>query len=93
MIASVLAVLAAAMLTQEPAPQAQDEALRVFYLNCGLTWCDEAFLRTEVTYVNWVRDRADAQVVVLVTTLPRVPSLDPYLDARPSGRRRGEAAE
>jgi len=68
MIASVLAVVAAATLTQEPAPQAQDEALRV-YLDCRWEECDADFFRTEVTYVNWVRDRADAQVAVLVTAL------------------------
>ena len=40
-------------------------ALRVF-LDCGP--CDENYLRTEITFINYVRDRADADVHVLVTT-------------------------
>jgi hypothetical protein len=64
-------LLAAALVLQEPPPgpppqraQAQ-EALRV-YLDCGS--CDLDFLRTEMTFVNYVRDQRDAQVYVLVTT-------------------------
>jgi len=49
---------------QGPAPQG--EALRVF-LDCDY-YCDSDFLRTDITFVNWVRDRYDAQVVLLVTT-------------------------
>ena len=41
-------------------------AVNVF-LDCGFR-CDEDYLRTEITYVNWVRDRAVADVHVLVTT-------------------------
>ncbi len=40
-------------------------ALRVF-LDCNR--CDFDFLRREITFVNYVRDRYDAQVHVLVTT-------------------------
>ena len=41
------------------------EALRL-YLDCD--WgCDFTFLRSQVTYVNWVRDRQDAEVHILVT--------------------------
>ena len=41
------------------------EALRL-YLDCD--WgCDFTFLRSQVTYVNWVRDRRDAEVHILVT--------------------------
>ena len=39
--------------------------LRVF-LDC--MFCDEEFVRTEITWVNWVRDRMAADVHVLVTT-------------------------
>ena len=35
------------------------------YLDCN--FCDSDFLRDEITYVNWVRDRAVADVHVLVT--------------------------
>ena len=41
------------------------EALRVF-LDCG-RGCDRDYLRREITFVNYVRDRRDAQVHVLVT--------------------------
>jgi hypothetical protein len=42
------------------------EALRVF-LDCGRA-CDRDYLRREITFVDYVRDRRDAQVHVLVTT-------------------------
>lgn len=65
-------LLAAALVSQElppgppPLPPAQpQEALRL-YLDCGS--CDLDFLRTEITFVNYVRDQRDAQVYVLVTT-------------------------
>ena len=48
---------------QEPSTSGA-EALRVF-LDCGR--CDFDYLRREVTFVNYVRDRPDAQVHVLVT--------------------------
>lgn len=38
------------------------------YLNCFL--CDENYIKTEITYVNYVRDANIADVLVLVTTLP-----------------------
>lgn len=52
----------------QPAQQRQGtdgaDALRIF-LDCGP--CDDDFLRREITFVNYVRDRRDAQVHVLVT--------------------------
>ena len=42
-------------------------ALRVF-LDCNS--CDVNYLRTEVTFINYVRDRTDADLHVLVTTQP-----------------------
>jgi hypothetical protein len=44
----------------------QSEALRVF-LDCH-TRCDFSHYRREITFVNWVRDRQDAQVHILVTS-------------------------
>jgi hypothetical protein len=63
-------LLAAAFAIQEPLPPQQppppsQEALRV-YLDCSS--CDLDFVRTEITFVDWVRDRHDAQVYLLVTT-------------------------
>jgi hypothetical protein len=50
-----------------PGPRpSQGEALRVF-LDCQYE-CDLDYLRTEITFVNWVRDRYDGQVLVLVTS-------------------------
>lgn len=40
-------------------------ALPVF-LDCR-TFCDDSFIRTEIEWVNWVRDRAVADVQVLIT--------------------------
>ena len=50
--------------TAQPETPNGAEALRVF-LDCGR--CDDDYLRREITYVNYVRDRPDAQVHVLVT--------------------------
>jgi hypothetical protein len=52
---------------QQPAPPAQEKplALRVF-LDCE-RGCDFSYLRQEVDYLDYVRDRRDAQVHVLVT--------------------------
>lgn len=43
------------------------DAVRVF-LDCSW-YCDADFTRTEINYVNWVRDRADAHVHILVSRL------------------------
>src|SRR5262249_12037103 len=48
-----------------PSVAQQSEPLRVF-LDCQE--CDFDFFRTEITFVNFVRDRQVAQVHVLVTT-------------------------
>ncbi|MBN2322017.1 MAG: hypothetical protein JXR49_23270 [Acidobacteria bacterium] len=42
-----------------------DSAPKVF-IDCN--YCDMDYIRTEVTFVNYVRDRKDAQVHVLITT-------------------------
>lgn len=38
------------------------------YLDCQDMGCDFDYLRTEITFVNWVRDRAVADVHILVTS-------------------------
>lgn len=45
---------------------AQDINARRVFLDCQ--FCDDDFVRREVTFVDWVRDRADADVHVLVTS-------------------------
>lgn len=41
--------------------------MRVF-LDCPDSFCDFDYYRTEITFVNWVRDRQYAQVHLLITT-------------------------
>jgi hypothetical protein len=36
------------------------------YIDCGL--CDIEYIKTEITFVNYVRDRKEAQVHILITT-------------------------
>lgn len=69
---SAAALLLAALAVQTPPPQdsiraAQDSALRVF-LDCPDSYCDFDYYRTEITFVNWVRDRRFAQLHLLITT-------------------------
>ncbi len=55
---------------QEAADTAQrqsTQALRVF-LDCRSRFCDFDHFRREITFVNYVRDRTDGQVHILVTT-------------------------
>ena len=61
----LLATSAGTFVVAQETSEPQTGALRVF-LDCGW-YCDFDHLRTEITFVNWVRDRADAQVHVLVT--------------------------
>src|SRR4030042_6419487 len=35
------------------------------YIDCE--WCDIEYIKTEITFVNYVRDRKEAQVHVLIT--------------------------
>ncbi|NIM50060.1 MAG: hypothetical protein GTN62_06955 [Gemmatimonadales bacterium] len=53
---------------QEPAQQQAQatEALRVF-LDCQTFHCDFDHFRREIPYVNWMRDRQDAQLHILGT--------------------------
>ena len=44
--------------------QAPADAINIF-LDCS--YCDRTFVRTEINYVNWVRDRAVADLHVLVS--------------------------
>lgn len=60
------------ILTGQTVPQlpdtldtSQSQALRVF-LDCSA--CDDDYIRTQITYINYVRDRMEAQVHILGTT-------------------------
>ncbi len=52
-------------IAQETAAGGRTGALRLF-IDCD--WCDETFFRTEITFVDYMRDRKDADLHVLVTT-------------------------
>ena len=45
--------------------QTESEALRVF-VDCRTRYCDWDYMRRELTFINYVRDREVAQVHVLV---------------------------
>jgi hypothetical protein len=49
-----------------PEKKATPSKLRVF-LDCG--WCDQDYIRQRIKFVEYVRDRTDAQVHVLATSL------------------------
>ena len=56
---------AAAQESQVSIDELKKSAVRV-YLDCGS--CDLEYIKTEITFVNYVRDRLEAQVHVMVTT-------------------------
>ena len=63
-------VLATPTSSQEPTPTTTQPAngrLHVF-LDCHTRYCDFSHLRREIAYVHWMRDRADADLHVLVTS-------------------------
>ncbi len=66
-IAAACAFAFAPLAAQDSTRTVQDSAVRVF-LDCPDTFCDFDYYRTEITFLNWVRDRTFAQVHVLVTT-------------------------
>jgi hypothetical protein len=51
--------------SQTDIEEVKKQAPRVF-LDCD--YCDTEYIRTEITFVNYVRDRKEAQIHVLVTT-------------------------
>jgi hypothetical protein len=51
-----------------PRDTSQADAVRVF-LDCQSRFCDRDFFVVEIPFVNWMRDRMDADVLLLVTTL------------------------
>lgn len=72
-IACAVAVVVLLLVAARPAKAAQEgvgatsDVLRVF-LDCDSRFCDFDRLRREIVFVNWMRDRVDADVHVLVTT-------------------------
>jgi hypothetical protein len=70
MIGLVLLLAPLSMAQSGPTPQADIDELKKtaprVYIDCDA--CDIAFIKTEITFVNYVRDRKEAQVHVLITT-------------------------
>ena len=65
-VTAVLLFAVTASGQEPPAVTPSRDAIRMF-LDCNYS-CDESFLRKEITFVDWMRDRKDADVHVLVTT-------------------------
>jgi hypothetical protein len=66
-VAAVPLLLAQPARAQAPANEIRGDALRVF-LDCNADNCDSDYFRTEVAFVNWVRDRTLAQVHLIITS-------------------------
>jgi hypothetical protein len=66
LLALVLVLVAAPATAQEQPPASGIPATINVFLDCG--FCDFDYVRTEIPFVNWMRDRADADVHLLVTT-------------------------
>ena len=64
LLSALLIVIASTAAGQVPAASPSAN-LRVFIDNCP---CDQDYLRREITFVEYMRDRADAQVHVLFST-------------------------
>lgn len=69
LIQGALAAIGSAPAFGQTPPTSPDSAepLRIF-LDCVNTRCDFDFLRTEIPFVSYVRDRKDADVHVLITS-------------------------
>jgi hypothetical protein len=70
-VALVSVVLPLHLAAQEPVPPpppGPPPTLNVF-LDCETFWgCDDSYVRQQIPYINWMRDRQDADVHVLVTS-------------------------
>jgi hypothetical protein len=67
LFALLLIPVRANLSAQNVVPDTTSEALFVF-LDCNGPGCDFDHFRREITWVNWVRDRTDGDVHLLITT-------------------------
>jgi len=65
--------------SQQGGGEARNGALRV-YLECATFGCDQNHFRTEITFVNWVREMQDAQVHLIMTGQPTGSGYEYLLD-------------
>lgn len=68
-IAFFIFVLSAGGAAAQAQPTVAGSAALAVYLDCR-GGCDGDFIRTEITFVDWVRDRVVADVHVLITSQP-----------------------
>ncbi|HEX7049720.1 MAG TPA: hypothetical protein VF188_05860 [Longimicrobiales bacterium] len=66
--AFVVVFAAAGRAAAQEAPAVDPPELLELYLDCNTWGCDRDFFRQEIGFVNWVRDPADAEVHVLITS-------------------------
>jgi hypothetical protein len=62
------------ILAQDASPAPTQTGTLAVFLDCQ-GGCDTQFIRTEIAYVNWVRDRTVADVHVLITSQDAVVGL------------------
>lgn len=74
--AIILLFIVIALLSYSPNAFSQEEGVDIeelkkdapkVFLDCSM--CDTQYIKTEITFVNYVRDRKEAQVHILITTL------------------------
>ncbi|MCH7825867.1 MAG: hypothetical protein IH849_13790, partial [Acidobacteria bacterium] len=65
-----LGLTSAEAVAQEADPgEEQDRTTGLLvFLDCDRRVCDQNFLRQNITFINYVRDREDAQIHILVST-------------------------
>src|SRR6266699_2727202 len=68
MIALAVCCLSSSAHPQEPAAAPRSTSAISVYLDCR-AMCDEDYMHTEISYVDWVRDRTVADVHTLISTL------------------------
>lgn len=70
-LSGIALILASVLVTpgmgQQGGGEGRNGALRVF-LECGTRGCDQTHFRTEISFVNWVRDVRDSEVHLIVTS-------------------------
>ena len=66
-LAAVVVALAGAAPPPTPAAAAQGSRVHVFF-DCRGPRCDSRYYRTEINWVNWVNDKEDADVHLIITS-------------------------
>ena len=67
LLLSTALLLPFGLTAQQGGGEARNGSVRV-YLECAARGCDSNHFRTEVTFVNWVRDVRDSQIHLIITS-------------------------